>query len=80
MSGPRRLATTGMVGPAGHYCRNPDCGNGRRAGDLLCRDCWHRVPRPLRMAVWRAVDQAPGSGAHLRACAAAIRAARRASA
>jgi len=80
MSGPRRIATIGMTGAAGHYCRNPDCGNGRRAGDLLCRDCWHRVPRALRLSIWRLIDQAPGSPAHQRACGAAIRAARRASA
>jgi hypothetical protein len=80
VSGSRRIATTGMVGPAGHYCGNPDCGNGRRAGDLLCRACWHRVPRPLRLHIWHLGDRAPGSPAHQRACAAAIRAARRVSA
>ena len=77
MSGPRRIATNGMTGTAGHYCRNPDCGNGRRASDLLCRSCWQRVPRSLRLVVWETYDQAPGSAPHLRACAAAIRAARR---
>lgn len=77
MSGPRRIATIGMTGVAGLYCRNPDCGNGRRAGDVLCRTCWARVPRALRLAIWQLADRAPGSPAHLRACAAAIRVVRR---
>jgi hypothetical protein len=35
--------------------------NPRRRGQLLCRECWFRVPRPLRQAVnatWRAYESA----------------------
>lgn len=34
----------------------PMCGSAVKAGHLMCRDCWSRVPRPLQRnvnAAWR---------------------------
>lgn len=32
------------------------CGTGRRGpGQVVCRDCWYRVPKALRNAVWNAM-------------------------
>ena len=58
-------------------CPVPGCGRGRRAGDLLCREHWLRVPAAMQRAVWdafRRFERGAGSIEALRAAqGAAIR-------
>jgi hypothetical protein len=39
---------------------------------LACRSDWYRVSAPTRQRVWETYRAAPGSAAHLEACAQAI--------
>lgn len=60
--------------PARYYCPVPSCGRERGKGHLMCAECWRRVPRHLRLAIWRLQDRSPGGLEHRRLCAAAVRA------
>lgn len=76
MSRPQWKSQTGPTGPARRYCPVPDCAHECQPQHLMCPAHWRSVPRHIRLAVWHAYDRGPGSPAHLRACSAAIRAAR----
>jgi len=63
-----------------HRCPGPGCGRDVDHSMLMCPECWHLVPNPIRRAVWIAWNRGAGAGtpAHQAAMAAAIGAASRA--
>lgn len=56
-------------------CPVPECSQPVKAGQLLCRTHWFRVPKRIRDDVWREYRADAGSVPHRRACVEAIDAA-----
>jgi hypothetical protein len=55
-----------------HECPRNGCTRRVPARMLACRSDWYRVSAPTRQRVWETYRAAPGSAAHLEACAQAI--------
>lgn len=65
-----------------HRCPGPRCGGTADvpADRLMCTADWRPVPKPIKNAVWREYELAPGSEAHHAAMELAIRASERSAA
>lgn len=57
-----------------HKCPKDGCMAPVPVDMLACRQHWYSVPKPIRMAVWRAWDNGAGAGTpeHTRAIEAAV--------
>ena len=56
-----------------HTCPGPECAAEVPAHMLACPRHWYQVPRPIRIAIWRAWRADPGGPEHTRLLGLAIR-------
>jgi hypothetical protein len=62
-----------------HHCPRNGCTRRVPPDQLMCREDWYAVPKPVRNAVWRAWRNGAGAGSreHQAAIAAAVAAVNR---
>lgn len=62
-----------MASARRYACRVHGCDGTRKVSELCCKPHWFQLPKEVRDEIWRLFRQDPGSAAHVRACAEAVR-------